>query len=372
MLQQDRMEKDSVKLALNEVRHGGCVIVNSNDDYTASLGKIQEEIESKFTYKRVKSEILGESYATLEDVKRAEKVLDCGTFLGFEALKGTEQKGRLVSANFCKDRLCPMCNWRRSRKIFGQLSRVMNVLQTEGYKFVFLTLTVRNCLPDDLPETLNAVFAGWRYLYNKNNEFRTSIAGVFRSLEVTRNTSAPKGHKDYGTYHPHLHCVLAVRPSYFGRDYISQKRWRELWKKACKLNYDPRVDVRKCYVKGDSGEKLATGDYTLQAGLEGCKYAVKDEDYLDGNDISETAENVRVLSVSLKRKRLCAYLGVFDEVRKKLGLEDAENGDLVHDDDSIRPDLEYLTVYYNWTCGVYTRSIGQIVAPNTVERSSSS
>lgn len=304
-------------------------------NYTAILQSLQEEIERKFTGKREQGDILAAVYSVLGKKSRSQRVLDCGTFLEF---KLTEEKAKLQHANFCKDRLCPMCNWRRSLKIFGQVSKVMNAMQ--GYEFLFLTLTVRNCSAEDLPKTVQALYDGWRYLYNKNKEFRSVIAGTFRSVEVTRN-------KKDGSFHPHLHCILAVKPSYFKKGYITQQRWTELWQQACGLDYNPIVHIEK--VK-DTGKGIAG------AVAEASKYSVKGADFLDGNDVKRSAEYAASFLEALAGRRLCGWTGIFADIRKQLNLDDCEDGDLVvTDDDTIREDVACMIVRYSWRAGAYVR-----------------
>lgn len=49
-----------------------------------------------------------------------------------------------------------MCAWRRSLKIFGQVSKVMDhVEKNYNYRYIFLTLTVKNCYGEDLKDTLD-------------------------------------------------------------------------------------------------------------------------------------------------------------------------------------------------------------------------
>ena len=304
-------------------------------NYTSALQSLQEEIERKFTDKRAQGDILGAVYSVLGLDSRSRRVLECGTFLEF---KVSEEKAKLHQANFCKDRLCPMCNWRRSLKIFAQVSKVMDHM--EGYQFLFLTLTVRNCSADALPKTVQALYDGWRYLYNKNKEFRSVICGTFRSLEVTRN-------KKDGSFHPHLHCILAVQPSYFKKGYITQKRWTELWQAACGLDYTPVVHIKK--VK-DTGKGMSG------VVAEVTKYAVKGSDFLDGCDIKRSAEFASAFLDALTGRRLCGWTGIFAEIRKQLNLDDCENGDLLlTDDDTIREDVACMIVRYAWRAGVYTR-----------------
>lgn len=298
------------------------------DNYNISLDNLQEEIEEKFTEKKENSLKLAKVYQYINEFRRSAKVIECGSYLEFRV---SSEGQKLQHANFCKDRLCPMCNWRRSMKIFSQVSSVMDKMQ--DYEFVFLTLTVKNCKPEDLPKTIQALYDGWRYLYHKNSEFRSVIKGTFRSLEVTKNEKTD-------TFHPHLHCILAVLPSYFkGKGYITQRKWSLLWGKACKLEYIPIVHIQK--VKpGGKGLKGAVA--------EASKYAVKGIDYVN------SAKNVRAFLDSLSGRRLCGWTGVFAKIRKDLKLDDAEDGDLIiTDGETIRDDVACMIVRYFWKNGVY-------------------
>ena len=297
--------------------------------------KLQDEVSAKFHPKKEASLELADVYRRMDLEKRFLKVSDCGTFLEYRV---TEQESRLHTANFCKDRLCPMCNWRRSLKIFGQVSQVMDVLEQQGYQFLFLTLTVKNCSGSDLPDTVQMLFDGWRKMYNKKSVFQKAVAGSFRSLEVTRN-------KETGLFHPHFHVILAVCPDYFsGRNYLSQAEWACLWRSCCSLDYNPIVDIRKIKPnsKGISG-----------AVAEVSKYAVKSADFLDGT-MDEKISYVSAFLSSLTGRRLCSFTGCFDKARKQLALDDIEDGNLVHvDGDSLREDVAYMIVRYFWRSGVY-------------------
>lgn len=329
----EEKKKGPIELPFDEALSVAAQNVCTN--YTSALQSLQEEIEAKFTDKRVQGDILGAVYSVLGLDGRSRRVLDCGTFLEF---KVTEEKAKLQLANFCKDRLCPMCNWRRSLKIFSQVSKVMDNM--DGYDFLFLTLTVRNCSADELPKTVQALYDGWRYLYNKNKEFRSVICGTFRSLEVTRS-------KKDGSFHPHLHCVLAVRPSYFKKGYITQQRWSELWQNACGLDYQPIVHIEK--VK-DTGKGISG------VIAEVTKYAVKGSDFLDGCDIKRSAEFASAFLAALTGRRLCGWTGIFADIRKQLQLDDCDNGDLVlTDNDTIREDVACMIVRYSWRAGAYSK-----------------
>ena len=305
--------------------------------YNSVAAKLQDEVDTKFVPKKKDALLLADVYDRLGLDGRMARVADCGSFLEYYV---TPEAKTLHSANFCKDRLCPMCNWRRSLKIFGQVSQVMDELERQQYRFLFLTLTVRNCSSEDLPATVQVLYDGWRQLYHKHKIFRRSIEGTFRSLEITRNLKA-------GTYHPHLHVILAVRPDYFRCGYIPQSEWSYMWRSCCSLDYNPIVDIRtiKPNDKGLSG-----------AVAEVAKYAVKSSDFLRGtpDDMARTAWD---FLTALSGRRLCSFTGIFAKVRKALRLDDIDSGDLVQVDGTVlRDDVAYMIVRYRWAAGFYERS----------------
>ena len=139
----------------------------SNNDITLDLkGKVLKDVNDKgkeidWRGKKLKTIDLAKSYRRLSlnvnpmFENKAFRVRDCGTYLEYKKFIDTGEK-KLHQANFCKVRLCPMCAWRRSLKIFGQVSIVMDhVEENYNYKYIFLTLTVKNCYGEDLRDTLD-------------------------------------------------------------------------------------------------------------------------------------------------------------------------------------------------------------------------
>lgn len=337
-----RKEKKPSVLAHEKASFSGVSFVGGDgfapittDNSNMIFSALQGEIDTKFTPKKEQTIILSDVYEAIDLKSRSSRVSSCGSFLEFHV---SDSEKKLHQANFCRDRLCPMCNWRRSLKIFGQVSRVMDVLEADGYRFLFLTLTVRSCSADELPETVQILFDGWRFLYHKHKRVKQSVCGSFRSLEVTRNSRT-------GLFHPHLHVILAVKPDYFsGRKYISQAEWGQIWRSSCSLDYDPIIDIRtiKPNSKGISG-----------AVAEVSKYAVKSTDFLHGS-MNDKISFVSAFLSALTGRRLCSFTGVFSKVRRDLNLDDVETGDLVNVDGSeLRPDVSYLVVRYSWRSGVY-------------------
>ena len=281
---------------------------------------------------------LSESFKRLGEEGKAYRVLGCGAILVFdEAVK--EQK-RLVSANFCRERLCPMCAWRRSLKVFSQVSDVMNLVFDENPTLVplFLTLTIKNTDSEGLHSALDMIFSGWKKVF-KIKVIENVVVGWFRALEVTRNSKND-------TYHPHIHAILLVRRGYFNtQDYIKTSDWVQLWRQCLQIDYDPVCDIRR--IKTPKNTEMS---YKTIA--EVSKYTVKDTDYIV-KDTAKTDEIVSVLGKVLKGRRLYAFGGICKEAAKRLRLDAEGDGDLIHiDKEYIRSDIAEVLVKYRWNIGV--------------------
>lgn len=313
---------------------GGPIDVLATTDYTASLESVQDEVTGRFAPKKVLGMELSRVYELLSLYRRADRVAQCGSEIEFGILQDGSKK--LVKANFCRDRLCPMCNWRRSLKLYSQVSQVMDVLESQGYYFLFLTLTLRNCPWDDLPAAIQAFLSGWRNLYHDAPVFRRAVCGTSRALEITVNHGAR-------TYHPHLHVVLAVKPSYFkSKDYISQAQWTQLWRSCCDISYDPIVNIKRIKETSSGFKEIS-------------KYAVKGSDFLVGSP-ELMQRHVSNFLAGLSGRRLVGSTGVFKRVQRELCLDDPETGDLViTDGQQLRDDVYCMIVRYGWSSGVYVR-----------------
>lgn len=139
-------------------------------------------------------------------------------------------------------------------------------------RWIFVTLTVRNCPITDLRETLRGMNAAWQRLI-KRREFKP-VLGWVRTTEVTRGAD--------GSAHPHFHALLMVPSSMLaGKHYVRQHRWVELWADCMRLDYLPNVDVRAVKSRAPKSGQTPT-DATAQA-LQGAvaetlKYSTKPAD----------------------------------------------------------------------------------------------
>lgn len=277
--------------------------------------------------------------------KRSDRMQRCCDYLVFGDVVNRETgevTRKLQAAEFCRDRLCPMCSWRKSLVTFSQVSEIMSHIDstTDGLVPIFLTLTMRNVPSAELDKGVTHLLKAWSRMMNKSRQrkpWRITV-GWFRALEITYN-------KDAGEWHPHIHAILLVRPDYFDKskdDYISQEDWIAEWRWALQADYDPSVDVRT--IKGDQAKAIA----------EVAKYTVKPGEWLDLDDGDGTDARVELLARVLKGRRLAAFGGLMKQVRKELEQEDAETADLVctGEDATMRGDLVTAVEKFEWQIGV--------------------
>ena len=137
-----------------------------------------------------------------------------------------------------------MCNWRRSLKMYSQVSQITDkILTTRKSRFIFVTLTVKNPDAEHLTETLDLMNKGFSYITSNSRtfapaqKFKESLQGYIKATEITYNSKE-------NTYHPHIHCIFQVKTSYFTKGYIKKSDWVELWQKAMNLDYQPSVHVK--------------------------------------------------------------------------------------------------------------------------------
>ena len=240
--------------------------------------------------KKIKNQELQQKIKNKISEKMFQRLVDCGNFLEFYADEKKEIK-KLVKANNCENRFCPMCAYKKARKEALKISILLKVLENK-YKFLFLTLTAPNVSGSTLNIEIKHFNESFKRM-TKLKPFENAVIGYIRKLEVTYN-------HDLKNYHPHFHVLLAVKKSYFSNNYISQAKWLEMWRSAKRDNSITQVDIRKLDLsKDDKGI------------LEIAKYSAKDSDYLKSQKIFD------VIYSALKGKKLVTYNGIFKEIVKE-------------------------------------------------------
>lgn len=239
------------------------------------------------------------------------ELLRCGTYLAFRT--DMQNVTHLVGANFCRQRICPMCQFRRSEKLFAQMMNVCSVMEEDGYRFLHLVLTVPNCAGGvDLVDTVKHLYKSFGKFKNYK-ETKRAYKGYMRALEISYNY-------EFDNFHPHLHVLVAVRKSYFNdtKAYIKQDKLAQLWQKATQSDKYLQVHIGA----------IKEGDY--QGVAEVCKYCIKPLDLEKGSEL----QNVRILTTlayQLKGQRFLQKYGAikdyFNEVVGNDDYDDIENKD---------------------------------------------
>ena len=310
-------------------------------------GEILQDSKADWRTLKLKSEAVSKAFDQPEKywAARSQRMFECGSTLEF----ATDNHGnmRLVRALFCRDRMCPSCQKRRSMAIFHQVKAVCQSVQQvhPTMRYLLLTLTVPNVDADSLTDEIKHMTKSFKRLMERA-EVKRSIKGFFRALEVTYN-----GDRD--DYHPHFHVLLAVPAGYFKKNYIKQSRWLELWQESTRYPQITQVDIRP--IKPNPKREGSTD--IESAAAEVGKYATKPSNYLckaPNGEYVAWAKPVKDLAVGIRHKRLIAFGGILKEHHKLLQLEDVESDsvDLVHvgeDNDLIEA---VMVQVFRWNVGL--------------------
>lgn len=257
-----------------------------------SPGTPLEEVSPKdrrWTRRRREAVRVRQIYAVSGDCDRydphgyAERVSECSRNPVFAWDRGAKTY-RLQRADFCRVRMCPVCQWRKSLRWFGRMAEAWSDLDKRhpDLRFLHLTLTVKNCPTDQVRDVITeTINPGWSRLHRRKTlwkygedgereeRVRNRIAGFLKSVETKPGASQ-------GETNVHLHLLVAVEPEYFGDDYLQTSDWVKNWRDAARLDYDPVVYVNAVDGPGDQTRKDAV--------LEVVKYEVKPQEAIEHPD----------------------------------------------------------------------------------------
>ncbi len=311
-------------------------------------GEILSDNKTNWVKTKLRTEAVAQSLDVHESTAmlgRHVRMMDCGASLTF-AVSTTGDK-RLTAASFCRDRMCPGCQKRRSLVIFHQVKNICNSIQEDNptFKYLLLTLTVPNVKADKLDSEIKHLSKSW-YNLTRRKAFNKGVKGWFRALEVTYN-----GERD--DFHPHLHVLLCVPSGYFKKHYISQAKWLDMWRQSTKYPHITQVDVRTIKPNPNRPES----DSISAAAAEVGKYATKPSNYvaeLPSGCFIAVDHVVRDLAKAIAGKRLIAFGGIMKDYHSELRLADAESNeiDLVHVDGENASIDAVMRQVYRWNVGL--------------------
>mgnify|MGYP006330679091 CR=1 FL=1 len=269
-----------------------------------------DEKFTKWTEKKKANLKIADKMCDIGFKKRGFRMRECGTFLTYKYCPDCG-KSFISSSNLCRDKLCPTCSWRLSLKRFAEMCCTMNALNDCDMSCAgFLTLTVKNCKPENLRYTIKKMNEDWNRML-AGRIMKTLIIGWARSLEITYN-------KETNTFHPHFHIIVLFE------DMIDEgetnKFFRKAWGHACRLPYEPITDFRMI-----NRSKESTGtdnDKIYGAILETFKYSVKD------SEVEEMPLDVfRQFVMAIQGIRFVSFGGIIKKARKELGLKENDSED---------------------------------------------
>lgn len=308
------------------------ILANDHSNVTTYLTDYNQK-DAPWDTHRAQADEVGNIYAgVIEFEKYAQRIAECSGVLRFgwkTQLDTGESRLRLREAHFCRVRHCPVCQWRRTLMWQARFYQAMPKLADEYPKarWMFLTLTVRNCDIKDLRETLKHMNASWQRLKDRK-EFK-HVTGWVRSTEVTRG-------KD-GSAHPHFHTLMMVPPSMLsGKNYVKQPKWVELWGECLRVDYAPNVDVR--VVKARKGQDES--EALRAAAAETLKYSTKPTDMIgDDNWFLELTRQTHKMR----------FLASGGSLKNVLRIDEESNQDLIIADDGTPSAIdEPHLIGFNW------------------------
>ena len=254
----------------------------------------------------------------------AREIGNCALTLGVDVTQVAERppEAQLRAAHVCNKRVCPFCEWRRSRawrrRFFEGLPSFHEDFPT--HKPLFLTLTVKNCRIKDLRTTISEMHASWKRL-TKLSMFPTKF--WFRRTEITIQGGGI-GKSGSVMVHPHIHVLLMVPASYFSRGYVKQTEWQKSWMMSARLDYPPVIDVRRAKSSFSSGGQALSPSQS--GALEASKYATKATDLIAmGSALGEYHHQVKGLRLSASSASLKPYIA--DTPIQESELVDKETAD---------------------------------------------
>lgn len=282
---------------------------------------IQEEKEkvkdgiNGWNERKAESKILAARLHRLGYKGRAARMLNCAEYVVMSECPSCGRK-EIKSAMLCRDRLCPVCLWRLSRKRFAEMNLVVDSMRDSIIRndvhVSMLTLTVRNCKLEELGATIAAMSAAWHNMSRRVSFKR--ICGWARNLEITFN-------RRERTAHPHFHILLMWRGQVdVSKDFY--KSLRDEWSACLRADYSAIVHHEQAYIiDGDHKTVDVNGDITPIL-LECSKYAMKSTDIPTMRD-----EELRLFIAAVKGVRFVSYGKDIKKARQALGMRDEELSD---------------------------------------------
>jgi plasmid rolling circle replication initiator protein Rep len=298
-----------------------------------NVNRLVTEVEK--TFGEVKKKNINISWKFPTKHKEHSKLLECSKSLYTTILQHKQTKDYKKNISFfaCKSKFCPICNKIKTNKLSRVMYEKITQLQNEdAQKFLFLTLTVKNCQISELDKTIKKMNKAWRNLWRSHFDKENRFNGFIKFLEITFDK--------VGNAHPHFHILLSSDRKYFFKsntNYLKTEDIAKLWQQVLKIDYTPIVDIR--IIKPKKTKEGYIKKEAIPAVIaEMTKYPMKDTDY---NKLNK--DNMVILYNQLYRKRLIASGG-----NLKVSLAKVENSNQLNEVNNIEEweKIAYIVMKY--------------------------
>jgi plasmid rolling circle replication initiator protein Rep len=262
------VDKKQVQQAVNSQTDESDIFVEDITPTVKPSGSQFNKRDEKWNNKKTASLHISARLGQINLPKRAERVKFCAEDI-FSGRCPNCNNEYVTQVNFCRDRVCPVCNWRRARRLALVLQdRIDYCTREYGIsRYILLTLSTPNVAWSELKPEIKKLLKAWNLFYKRLNHENT-VTGWSRTLEITRGRDGLANH--------HLHVLLQVPPEYFTREgkgkpdlqYYSIWRLLVMWADCTKLS----VKWPDNTAVTSHGIKMDGVDYTWQQYADGVKY----------------------------------------------------------------------------------------------------
>lgn len=201
----------------------------------------------------------------------------------------------LLDTKSCHDVMCPNCMRLKAHKRELAYTAAWNEIQQKkinrdgtGYRLVQIVIDIGpNCQGDDLRAQLSRLISGTHSFIRWLNETKSVIATApaawiwgqatdrkpallwMLGTEITRhNEDGPK----MGTYHPHVHLMIAVNSRLLKTSTVNGKKYTR-WRETSGIAKSEMLDKWRCIMGDSSIKNLYMGE--VENPHQALKYAVK-------------------------------------------------------------------------------------------------
>lgn len=217
-----------------------------------------------------------------------------------------KDNGTVSALNSCKNRVCTICNWRNARKKFSIMKQIFEIVDEQIHlEYLLVTCTIKNVKAEKLSATISDMMAAVNRMQSSRH-WKKRVKAYVRNMEITYN-------KGKNNFHPHIHYIIGVPSDYYTNPdlYWKTYHWRKLWEESMQIDYNSQYDL----------EPIKRGTDLEHSLCEISKYAVK----MTSAVKQKSPEVVHQLMLSMRRRRLIAYGGLFKEAFKAIRA-DRKNG----------------------------------------------